>query len=58
MIGEISAVGIDAEDIFLYETNMGERNDLRKEMMRIPMDGSVMTGEDVADYLTDQTTGW
>ncbi len=37
---------------------MSSRNDIRKEIMAVPEDGSVMTGEDVADYLAKQTTGW
>ncbi len=37
---------------------MGLRNEIRKSIMALPEDESVMTGEDVADFLAKQTTGW
>lgn len=37
---------------------MGLRNDLRKEVMGLPGDGSVMTAEDVADFLACSPGGW
>lgn len=37
---------------------MGMRNDLRKAMMKLPDDGSVMTAEDVVQHLQPQPGGW